>query len=155
MAPGPNSGSAAEALAPRERARRTCLRADAHSFVMECAMPYLKIGDWSIHANGIRGTLWIGEIDELGPVSGTLFDEPVTGEAGADRTAFRRHEPNERARIAVANRAAVLVAGWVDASGGVAGTRSVVAAARALDSKVGASNSRAAASRLLNLSVTV
>jgi hypothetical protein len=42
-------------------------------------MPYLKIGDWSIHANGIRGRLWISEVDELGRVSGTLCDEPITG----------------------------------------------------------------------------
>jgi hypothetical protein len=42
-------------------------------------MPYLKVGDWSIHANGIRGLLRISAIDELGRVSGTVFDEPITG----------------------------------------------------------------------------
>ncbi len=42
-------------------------------------MSYLKIGDWRVHTNGIRGTLRIREIDELGRVSGTLFDEPISG----------------------------------------------------------------------------
>jgi hypothetical protein len=42
-------------------------------------MAYLKTGDWSIHVNGIRGTLQIREIDELGRVSGTLFGDPVSG----------------------------------------------------------------------------
>jgi hypothetical protein len=42
-------------------------------------MVYLKIGDWSIHASGIRGTLWIQEIDELGRVFGTVCDKPIEG----------------------------------------------------------------------------
>jgi len=57
-------------------------------------MSYLKVGDWSIHANGIRGTLRIIEIDELGRVSGTLFDEPITGwwSERARRLAFVREQ---------------------------------------------------------------
>jgi hypothetical protein len=42
-------------------------------------MAYLKVGDWSIHANGIRGTLCIQEIDELGRIFGTVCDEPIRG----------------------------------------------------------------------------
>jgi hypothetical protein len=42
-------------------------------------MAYLKIGDWSIHASGIRGTLRIQEIDELGRIFGTVCDEPIRG----------------------------------------------------------------------------
>jgi hypothetical protein len=42
-------------------------------------MAYLKVGDWSIHANGIRGTLCIQEIDELGRIFGTVYDEPIRG----------------------------------------------------------------------------
>jgi len=55
-------------------------------------MPYLKVGVWSIHAGGIRGTLRVSEIDELGRVSGTLFDEPITGwwSERARRLAFVR-----------------------------------------------------------------
>jgi hypothetical protein len=45
----------------------------------ESEVSYLKMGDWSAHANGIRGTLRISSIDELGRVSGTLSDEPITG----------------------------------------------------------------------------
>jgi hypothetical protein len=40
---------------------------------------YLKVGSWSIHASGIRGTLRIQEIDELGRVFGTVCDEPIRG----------------------------------------------------------------------------
>jgi hypothetical protein len=55
-------------------------------------MPYLKIGDWTIHANGLRGILRISGIDELGQVSGTLLDKPITGWWGerARRLAFVR-----------------------------------------------------------------
>ena len=42
-------------------------------------MSYLKIGDWRAHANGNSGMLHIREIDELGRVSGTFFDQPITG----------------------------------------------------------------------------
>jgi len=55
-------------------------------------MSYLKVGVWSIHAGGISGTLRVDEIDELGRVSGTLFDEPITGwwSERARRLAFVR-----------------------------------------------------------------
>jgi hypothetical protein len=55
-------------------------------------MSYLKVGDWTIHANGIHGTLRISEIDEVGRVSGTLIDEPITGwwSERARRLAFAR-----------------------------------------------------------------
>jgi hypothetical protein len=57
-------------------------------------MPYLKVGEWSIHVNGIRGTLRVSEVDELGRVSGTLFDEPITGwwSERARRLAFVREQ---------------------------------------------------------------
>jgi hypothetical protein len=42
-------------------------------------MAYLKISDWIIHVNGAQGTLRIREIDELGRVSGSLFDDPIRG----------------------------------------------------------------------------
>ena len=42
-------------------------------------MAYLKIGNWEIHANGVRGSLLVQEIDELGRMSGTVFDRRVTG----------------------------------------------------------------------------
>jgi hypothetical protein len=42
-------------------------------------MAYLKIDEWSIHASGNRWTLHIREIDELGRVSGTVCDEPISG----------------------------------------------------------------------------
>jgi hypothetical protein len=37
------------------------------------------IGDWEIHANGRRGTLRIRSIDQLGRVSGRMFDQRITG----------------------------------------------------------------------------
>jgi hypothetical protein len=40
---------------------------------------YLKVGDWEIHANGVTGTLRITSIDELGRVSGSVFEQPITG----------------------------------------------------------------------------
>jgi hypothetical protein len=39
----------------------------------------LKIGDWSMHASGIRGTLCIREIDAVGRISGTVCGEPIEG----------------------------------------------------------------------------
>jgi hypothetical protein len=42
-------------------------------------MTYLRVGDWDIDANGVRGTLRISEIDGLGRVTGRLFDEQITG----------------------------------------------------------------------------
>ena len=42
-------------------------------------MPYLKIGDWDISANGSRGTLRIRHIDEMGRVSGSLFGYHING----------------------------------------------------------------------------
>jgi hypothetical protein len=55
-------------------------------------MAYLKIGDWRIHASGIRGTLRIQEIDEIGRVFGTVYDEPIRGwwSERARRLAFVR-----------------------------------------------------------------
>lgn len=42
-------------------------------------MSYLKIGEWEIHANGGRGTLRLEEIDELGRIFGTAFEQRITG----------------------------------------------------------------------------
>ena len=42
-------------------------------------MTYLHVGDWDVDANGAKGTLSIGEIDELGRVSGMLFEQRLTG----------------------------------------------------------------------------
>ena len=42
-------------------------------------MTYLKYGDWEVHANGVRGTLRLGRIDELGRLTGTVFEQPITG----------------------------------------------------------------------------
>src|SRR5438093_11675606 len=42
-------------------------------------MTYLHAGDWDVNANGIKGTLSIDEVDELGRVSGTLLEQPITG----------------------------------------------------------------------------
>jgi hypothetical protein len=43
------------------------------------AVTYLHTGDWNIDANGIRGTLRVRDIDELGRISGTLFEQRITG----------------------------------------------------------------------------
>lgn len=40
---------------------------------------YLHVGDWDVDANGVKGTLRIGAVDELGRVSGTLFEQRVSG----------------------------------------------------------------------------
>ena len=40
---------------------------------------YLKVGDWEMHVNGVTGTLQITSIDELGRVSGMVFEQPITG----------------------------------------------------------------------------
>jgi hypothetical protein len=42
-------------------------------------MPYLKIGDWDIQANGRSGRLRIRDIDEIGRVSGRVFDLRFSG----------------------------------------------------------------------------
>ena len=42
-------------------------------------MAYLHVGDWDMRVHGHRGTLRIREIDELGRLSGTVFDEPFIG----------------------------------------------------------------------------
>jgi hypothetical protein len=42
-------------------------------------MTYLRAGNWEVDANGVKGTLSITEIDEVGRVSGTLFDREITG----------------------------------------------------------------------------
>ena len=42
-------------------------------------MTYLKVGDWEMRVNGGRGTLRIRRIDELGRVTGALFEEPIVG----------------------------------------------------------------------------
>lgn len=42
-------------------------------------MSYLKIGDWEIHENGIRGTLHLEAVDELGRIFGTVFNHRITG----------------------------------------------------------------------------
>ena len=55
--------------------------------------PYLKIGDWDVHANGIHGTLRVRRIDELGRVSGDIFGQPITGwwSERARRLIFNHH----------------------------------------------------------------
>jgi len=40
---------------------------------------YLSAGDWDIDANGVKGTLSIADVDEIGRVSGTLFEQRITG----------------------------------------------------------------------------
>ncbi len=42
-------------------------------------MAYLRAGKWEIDANGVKGTLAIAAVDELGRVSGTLFERKITG----------------------------------------------------------------------------
>lgn len=42
-------------------------------------MTYLRAGKWEIDANGVKGTLSIAGIDELGRVSGTLFERKIAG----------------------------------------------------------------------------
>jgi hypothetical protein len=39
----------------------------------------LKVGEWEVHVNGGRSTLRIRRIDEIGRVTGTLFDGPIVG----------------------------------------------------------------------------
>jgi hypothetical protein len=43
------------------------------------AMSYLKVGDWDIRANGTHGRLQISAIDDLGRVSGKVFDRRFSG----------------------------------------------------------------------------
>jgi hypothetical protein len=40
---------------------------------------YLHAGDWDVDASGVKATLRIEEIDELGRVSGTLSEQRITG----------------------------------------------------------------------------
>jgi hypothetical protein len=40
---------------------------------------YLKVGEWEVHVNGGRAALRIRRIDEIGRITGTLFDQPVVG----------------------------------------------------------------------------
>jgi hypothetical protein len=40
---------------------------------------YLKIGDWQVHVNGSQATLRIRRIDEIGRVTGNLFNDPIVG----------------------------------------------------------------------------
>jgi len=42
-------------------------------------MTYLKTGEWAVHVNGTRETLRIRRIDEIGRLTGALFDQPIVG----------------------------------------------------------------------------
>jgi hypothetical protein len=55
---------------------------------------YLRVGGWEIDANGTKGKLSIAEIDEHGRISGTLFEERITGwwSERARRLSFLRGE---------------------------------------------------------------
>jgi hypothetical protein len=55
---------------------------------------YLHAGEWEIDANGATGRLAIACVDELGRVSGTLFDQRITGwwSERARRLSFLRGE---------------------------------------------------------------
>jgi hypothetical protein len=52
-------------------------------------MAYLKVGNWSIHANGLRGTLCIHEIDGLGRVFGRVCAIPPAAARAAPATGGR------------------------------------------------------------------